>query len=80
VASEKEANLAREQSSDFLREHGAHAIAVDEVSQKGGKTFAVVAFFEKKPEGIPEVLEVKSGKAKLQVPLVARVMEKFRPE
>ena len=80
MASEKEANLAREQCSDLLRGHGAHAIAVDEVSRKGEKTFAVIAFFEKKPEGIPDVLEVKRGKATLQVPLVARVMEKFRPE
>ena len=80
MASEKEANLAREQCSDLLRGHGAHAIAVDEVKHKGEKSFAVVAFFEKKPEGIPDVLEVKSGKTTRQVPLVARVMEKFKPE
>jgi len=53
---------------------------VDEVKHKGEKSFAVVAFFEKKPEGIPDVLEVKSGKTTRQVPLVARVMEKFKPE
>lgn len=80
MASEKEANLAREQCSDFLRDRGAHAIAVDEIKRKGEKTFAVIAFFEKKPEDVPGVLEVKRGKAAVQVPLVARVMEKFRPE
>lgn len=80
MASEREANLAREQHSDLLRSLGAHAIAVDEVRRKGEKTFAVIAFFEKKPDGVPSTLEVKSGKRSTEVPLVARVMEKFRPE
>ena len=80
MVSEKEANLAREQYSDFLRGLGAHAIAVDEVAHKGEKTFAVVAFFTKKPADVPGTLEVKSGKTTLAVPLVARVTEKFKPE
>ena len=81
MANEREANRAREQHSDLLRELGAHAIAVDEISRKGEKTFAVVAYFEKKPAaGFPAALEIKSGKRALEVPLVARVVEKFRPE
>lgn len=80
MTSEKEANLAREQYSDFLRGLGAHAIAVDEVKRKGQKTFAVVAFFTQQPEDVPGTLEVKRGKTTLAVPLVARITEKFKPE
>lgn len=80
MASEREANLGREQHSDFLRKLGAHAISVDEISRKGEKTFAVVAFFEKKPENVPGTLKIKSGKKTVEIPLVARVMEKFRAE
>ena len=80
MASEKEAQLARDKHSALLRELGAHAIAVDEIRRKGEKTFGVIAFFEKKPEGVPAILEVKRGNRTLQVPLVARAMEKFRAE
>ena len=80
MANEKEANLAREQHSDFLRDLGAHGIAVDEVERKGEKSFAVVAFFEQQPDSVPETLAVKSGAKTLTVPLVARVTEKFKPE
>lgn len=81
MASEREANAAREHYSDFLRDLGAHAIAVDEVRRGGEKTFAVVAYFEEKPsESLPKSLEVKSGGKELEVPLAVKVVEKFRPE
>jgi hypothetical protein len=80
MASEKDANLAREQHSDLLRSLGAHAIAVDQVKRKAGKTFAVVAYFASKPRAVPKKLEVRRGKATLQVPLIARVQEKFQLE
>ena len=80
MASEKEANLAREQHSDFLRNLGAHGITIDEVKRKGAASFAVVAFFESKPDDVPSELEIKSGKEIRRVPLVARVTEKFKPE
>jgi hypothetical protein len=80
MPSEREANLAREQHADYLHKLGAHAIAVDEVRRRGDNDFAVIAFFEEKPENVPRTLEVKSGKKKLEVPLVARVQEKFKPE
>lgn len=80
MANEKEANLAREQYSDFLRNLGAHAIAVDEITRKGKKTFAVIAFFEKKPDELPNALEIKSGKRTVEIPLIGRVMEKYKPE
>ncbi|MBC7929464.1 MAG: hypothetical protein H7Z38_02755 [Rubrivivax sp.] len=80
MSSEKEANLAREQHSEFLRKLGAHAIAVDEIKRNGEKTFGVIAFCEKKPGEVPKTLEVKSGKKTLEVPLAIRVAEKFKPE
>ena len=80
MATEEEANLARSQHSDFLRDLGAHGIAVDEVKRKGEKSFAVIAFFEEPPKSVPDTLEVKFGKKTVTVPLVPRVMEKFRPE
>jgi hypothetical protein len=80
MASEKDADLAREQHSDFLRNLGAHGITVDEIKRKGGKSFAVIAFFEEKPDDVPDMLKVLSGKKTLEVPLVARVTEKFKPE
>ena len=80
MANEEEANLARDQHADFLRELGAHGVTVDEIKRKGEKSFAVVAFFEEEPAGLPDTLKVQSGKKTLEVPLVARVAEKFRPE
>src|SRR5262249_27104531 len=80
MATEREAELAREQHADDLRRLGAHAIAVDEVGQPGDKDYAVMAYFENNPTGIPSTLEVKSGKKKLTVPLVARVQQKFTLE
>ena len=80
MASEMEANAARDQHSEFLRRLGSHAIAVDEVSVKGEKTFAVVAHFAEKPPNVPRSLEIRSGTRTLEVPLVARVTKKFRAE
>lgn len=76
MASEKEANLAREHHSDFLRKLGAHSIAVDEIKRKGEKGFAVIAFFDRKPtRDVPETLEVRSGKRTMDVPLVVEIMK-----
>ena len=80
MADEEEANLAREQHADFLRDLGAHGITIDEIKRKGEKSFAVVAFFEEKPDDMPNILKVQSGKKTLEVPLVARVTERFKPE
>jgi hypothetical protein len=81
MTSEEEANLAREQYSDFLRELGAHAITVDEIKRKGEKTFGVIAMVEDKPDKpVPDVLEVTKGKKTLRVPLAIRIREKFKPE
>lgn len=76
MASEKEANSARERYSDLLRKLGAHSIAVDERKRGGEKSFAVIAFFDRKPsKAVPETLEVRSGKRTVEVPLVAEIMK-----
>lgn len=80
MATEKQADLARDQHSSMLRELGAHAIAVDKVKSKKEADFAVIAFFEKKPKDIPATLPVKMGKKVIDVPLIAQIAEKFRPE
>lgn len=80
MASEKEADQAREQHSDYLRDLGAHGITIDEIKHKGEKSFAVVAMFEKKPANMPAELELKSGNKTRKVPLVARVAPPFKPE
>ncbi len=81
MANEKEANAAREQHSELLRQLGAHAIAVDEVKRGGEKTFAVVAYCEEKPTGpVPKQLAIKRGKRTVEVPLAFKKVERFRPE
>jgi hypothetical protein len=80
MANEKEANLAREQFSDYLRQLGAHGLTVDQIKRKGETSFALIAYFDEPPETLPKQLEIKRGKETLEVPLIARVMERFRPE
>jgi len=80
MANEEQANLAREQHADFLRNLGAHGITIDEMKQRGEKTFAVIALFDHQPEEIPDTLEIKRGKKVMTVPLVARVAKKFKAE
>ena len=80
MASERAAHRAREQHAEFLRQRGAHAIAVDEIRRGGKPTFGVVAYFERKPAGLPETLAVGRGKTRVTVPLAVRVTKRFRPE
>jgi hypothetical protein len=80
MASEKVANQARTRYAESLRQLGAHAIAVDTVRRQGKSTFGVVAYFERKPSGVPRALMVTSGGRRLAVPVETRVMERFRPE
>ena len=78
MANEKEANLAREQHSDYLTDLGAHGITIDE--DEGANCFAVVALFEKKPADMPAKLTVRKGKKTVEVPLRARVAGKYKAE
>ena len=80
MATEKEANLARERHAERLRALGAHAIAVDEMTRRGERTFGLVAMFEDKPRGVPKTVEVEVGKKVVAVPVRAVKAERFRAE
>jgi hypothetical protein len=74
MATEKEANKARDEHSDFLRGLGAHAILVDKVKRGKEDTFGVIAFCEQPPSGpVPKELEIESGGEKKKVPFAVRV-------
>jgi hypothetical protein len=74
MATEKEANKAREKHSDFLRKLGAHAILVDKIKRGKENTFGVIAFCEEKPsEPLPDELEIESGGEKKKIPFAVRV-------
>ena len=74
MATEKEANKAREEHSDYLRKLGAHAILVDKVKRGKQDTFGVIAFCEEEPSGeVPNELEIESGGEKKKVPFAVRV-------
>jgi hypothetical protein len=77
---EKQANEARNQHTDFLRKEGVHAITVDEIEHNGSRTFAVIAMSEKKSPDLPKDLEIKSGKATIKVPLIIKISPKFKLE
>ncbi|HKQ03767.1 MAG TPA: hypothetical protein VJ464_01445 [Blastocatellia bacterium] len=75
MATEKEANKAREAHSDFLRKSGAHAILVDKVKSSQSKdTFGVVAFYEELPDELPDDLEIEIHGKKKKVPLKGKVI------
>lgn len=80
MATEKQANLAREQHSDSLLGLGVHSIGVDEIDKEGTKTFAVIAYTEKKSSDLPSHLEVKSGNKTFRVPLITKLAKPFTPE
>jgi len=74
VATEKEANEAREAHSKFLRESGAHAILVDKVKRTTGEdAYGVIAFYQELPDDLPDALEIDIRGKKSKVPLKAKV-------
>ena len=74
MATEKEANKARDKHSDYLRELGAHAILVDKIKRGKQDTFGVIAFCEAQPSGdVPKELEIESGGEKKKVPFAVRI-------
>ncbi len=74
MATEKEANQAREKHSKYLRKLGAHAILVDRVGRGKKAAFGVIAFCEEEPsEPVPDELEIESGGEKKKVPFAVRV-------
>jgi len=51
-----------------------------QVESPGENTFAVAAFFAEKPDKVPHIGKVKLGNRTLEVPLGARIFERFKPE
>jgi hypothetical protein len=73
MATEAEAHQAREQHSDYLKDSGAHAIAVDRL-KRGEDTFGVIAFYEEEPHGpLPDSLEIEQDGKKKSVPLATMI-------
>ena len=74
MTTEAEAHRAREQHSDFLKDSGAHAIAVDRIARGGENTFGVIAFYEKAPAApLPDSLEIEQDGQKKRVPLATMI-------
>ena len=74
VATQKEADKAREAHSKFLRESGAHAILVDKVKRTLSEdAYGVIAFYQKLPDDLPDALEIDVRGKKTRVPLKAKV-------
>jgi len=74
MATEAEAHQARAQHSEYLKDSGAHAIAVDKIQRGGADTFGVIAFYEKEPHGpLPDSLEIEQGGEKRSVPLATMI-------
>ncbi len=74
MATEAEAHQAREKHSDYLKDSGAHAIAVDKIKRGGEDTFGVIAFCEKEPDSpLPDSLEIEQDGKSQSVPLATIV-------
>ena len=74
VATQKEANKAREAHSKFLRESGAHAILVDKIKRSQSEdAYGVIAFYQELPDDLPDALEIEIRGKKREVPLKAKV-------
>jgi hypothetical protein len=77
VATEDEANKARDRYSDKLVKAGAHAIGIDK--RKSG--YVVVAHVAPDEQhAVPEKLSLKVGKNTVEVPVVTKRTERFQPE
>ena len=95
MATLEDAELAREQQADDLRELGAHAISVElapeEVPPRPNlghsrsrrphrESYAVVAWFAGEPPELPDAVEVTRSGRKAKVPLRVRQEPVFQPE
>lgn len=78
MATEKQAQMAKNKHLNFLDKLGAHSVLVDKVNINGKITFAVLAYTDKKLKNAPLQLQIESGKKTLNVPLVISVEEKFK--
>jgi hypothetical protein len=76
----REAELALRRHSRALTAKGAWAITVGEVTRKAVKHVGVIAFFRKRPRGLPWSLEVRKGARTVKVPLAIRIGREARPD
>jgi len=69
---EEEADQAREQYSDLLLEHGAHAIATKLIRVGNHQQYAVEAEFAEDLPELPSTLKIKKDGTEVEVPLRLR--------
>lgn len=81
MATEKAANLGRDQISDEIFAKGAHGLAVDQMTVDGKETFGLVAMV---PLGnkakFPRSVAVVHLGRQVVVPVVVKEVEPFKPE
>jgi hypothetical protein len=81
MASEKQANKARELHSDFLVKRGAHAIGVADGQAYGKQGFVVVAHVDPATKAkIPDKLKGELDGKPFEVDVVTKKSEPFAPE
>ena len=81
MATEEEANRARELHADALVKHGAHAVGVASGRPYGKRGFVVVAYVSPgHPHDLPETVTSKIGKSEVDVAVVKKIAERFAPE
>jgi len=81
VATEKQANKAREVHSDALAERGAHAVGIASGRPYGKRGFVVVAYVNAgEAHDIPDKVTTKTGDGEISVAVVKKVAERFQPE
>jgi hypothetical protein len=77
VATEEQANKARNKHADALVKGGAHAVGID----KKGAGFVVVAHVApNEKHDVPDTLSYRAGKKMIEVPVVKKLTERFEPE
>jgi hypothetical protein len=81
MATEKQANAARDAVSDKLFALGAHAVGVDLVPKGRADAFGVIAYVTKDHTiALPKSVAVRSGKLIVDVPIFTKRSEPFQPE
>lgn len=81
MASERDANAAREKHAKALEAIGAHAVAVDNIEHEGKRTFGVIAYVSTPPsKPPPETLAVTRGGKTVKVPLRVKTQPRFQAE
>ncbi len=79
MATRAEAELARQEYSEYLRKKGAHAIEVRAAGRGAHRTFSVVAYFQTPPPKLRPTLAVTVKGQRVDVGLIAQAAEMFGP-